>query len=79
MYFEGALRITWDRTADAAYVYLTQEQLPAGLHTVQVDTPADVPGMVLLDFKGGRLVGVEVLNASQVLHPDLLAKAVTID
>lgn len=67
--------ITHDVDADAAYVYLTGADLAPGRDTVEVDTPRDVAGPVLLDFKDGRLVGVEVLNASRVLHPDLLATA----
>jgi uncharacterized protein YuzE len=63
------MRITWDRTADAAYVSLTSTELTPGRDTV------DVGGSVLLDRKDGKLVGVEILNASAQLHPDLLAEA----
>lgn len=63
------MRITWDRTADAAYLELTSTELTPGRDTV------DAGGSVLLDWKDGRLVGVEILNASALLHPDLLAEA----
>ena len=63
------MRITWDRTADAAYLYLTVTELTSGRDTVEVD------GSVLLDRKDGKLVGIEVLSASTLLHADLLAEA----
>jgi uncharacterized protein YuzE len=31
--------------------------------------------MVVLDWKDGKIVGLEVLDASALLHPDLLAQA----
>ncbi|WP_300018034.1 DUF2283 domain-containing protein [Pseudonocardia sp.] len=65
------MRITWDRSADAAYLHLTAAELTPGRDTVDVD------GSVLLDRKDGRLVGIEVLNASALLPPDLLAEAET--
>lgn len=65
----GSMRITWDREVDAAYLYLTSIELAPGRDTVDVD------GSVLLDWKDGRIVGIEVLTASVLLHPDLLAGA----
>jgi len=32
--------------------------------------------MVVLDWKDGKIVGLEVLDAAALLHPDLLAQAV---
>jgi uncharacterized protein YuzE len=67
------LRIKYDREADAAYVYLCEE-IPAGgvAQTVPVD-PKAIGGMVNLDLDdGGRIIGLEVLDASELLRPELL-------
>jgi len=69
--------VTYDRSVDAAYVYLTDEELIPGRDTVPVQegVPHSVRGEVTLDFKDGRLVGIEVLAASRTLPADLLALA----
>lgn len=69
------MRITYDGEADAAYIYLTGADLRPGRDSVEVETPEGVSAWVVLDWKDGRIVGLEVLNASQRLHPDLLAEA----
>lgn len=71
--------ITYDKNADAAYVYLTGKELARGRDTVQVPLPEGVSGMILIDFKDGKIVGVEILDAQATLHDDLLAQAVRID
>ena len=67
------VRITFDRRANAAYIYLREIE-PAGVaRTVPV---ADAPGMINLDFdRSGRLIGIEVLPATQHLPPELLEQA----
>lgn len=67
------LRVTYDPGADAAYIYLTGEELGAGRLTIPtpIHGHADLP-QVILDFKDGRLVGVEVLGAKEGLHADCL-------
>lgn len=45
------------------------------LHVIEADTPPSIDGFVTLDWKDGRLVGIEVLDASERLHADLLAQA----
>jgi uncharacterized protein YuzE len=69
----SGLRVTYDPGADAAYVYLTGEDLSPGRDSVPVllEDQANLP-MVVLDFKDGRLVGVEVLGAKKGLPADLL-------
>ena len=75
-------RVTHDPTADAAYISL---QPP---HVVQPsvetsrplsdlgDHDPSVANSIILDFDDrGRLVGIEVLGAARVLHPELLAQA----
>ncbi len=69
------MRITYDADTDDAYVHLTGEDLLPGRESVPCDTPKGTSGFVVLDWKDGRIVGLEVLNASRLLHADLLAEA----
>ncbi len=69
------MRITYDAAADAVYIYLTGDRLTPGRTTIQAGTPSAVEGFIALDWKDGRLVGIEVLDASRRLHPDLLQEA----
>jgi uncharacterized protein YuzE len=71
------MRVTYDESVDAAYVDLTDDELPPGRDSVPVyqDVPDNVHGEVILDFRDGRLVGIEVLGASTTLPADLLAHA----
>ena len=67
------MRVEYDASVDAAYIYLVPK-IPAGgvERTVPVD-PRQIDGMINLDFDSdGRLVGIEVLDASQFLSPELL-------
>jgi|APDOM4702015073_1054812.scaffolds.fasta_scaffold60449_2 uncharacterized protein YuzE len=67
------LRIEYDPEANAAYIYLTAE-IPAGSvsRTVCVD-PREIGGMVNLDLDDeGRIIGLEVLDARQMLPRDIL-------
>lgn len=65
----------YDRSADAAYIYLTASPLSAGRVTVAVPLDQERLPQVILDFKDGRLVGVEVLGARDGLPADLLGLA----
>jgi uncharacterized protein YuzE len=69
------VRITYDPDADAAYVYLTDEKLLPGRDSVPVDPPEGLQAIVVIDWKDGKLVGLEVLGAASLLHADLLAQA----
>lgn len=68
------MRITYDGEVDAAYIYL--REIGAG------DVATTVPGwpgteafMVNLDFDSdGRLLGIEVMDASTKLPPEFLAR-----
>jgi uncharacterized protein YuzE len=71
----GPVRITYDPEADAAYVYLTDEPLMPGRDSVPVDPPDGTQAFVVLDWKDGKIVGLEVLDAASLLHADLLAEA----
>ncbi|MDM8085124.1 DUF2283 domain-containing protein [Cellulomonas cellasea] len=67
------MRVTFDASVDAAYIYLVDEITAGGVaRTVPVD-PREIDGMINLDFDAeGRLLGIEVLEASRFLSPKLL-------
>lgn len=67
------MRLTYDAEADAAYIQLVELIVPdAVAKTVGCD-PAEVGEMINLDFDSeGRLLGIEVLDASRVLPQELL-------
>lgn len=66
-------RITYDRSANAAYIYLNDTQVA---FTYTCD-PVELKGeMVNLDFDAeGHLIGIEVLNASKLIPKALLEAA----
>lgn len=70
------MRVTYDPEADAAYIHLTEEELLPGRDSVPCDAPEGDHAFVVLDWKDGKIVGLEVLDASARLHPDLLDRAV---
>ncbi len=72
------MRITYDAAADAVYIYLTGQPLTPGRTTNQAGTTAAIDGFIALDWKDGRLVGIEILDASARLHPDFLEEAETL-
>jgi uncharacterized protein YuzE len=39
--------------------------------------PSGTSGFIALDWKDDRIVGIEILDAGNRLHPDLLEKAET--
>jgi uncharacterized protein YuzE len=69
------VRITYNPAADAVYIHLTGQPLPPGRTTIQASPPPGVEAFVALDWKGDRLVGLEILDASSRLHQDLLDQA----
>jgi len=70
------MRIDYDAEVDAAYLQLADEIPPGGVHKTVCCDPSEVGGMVNLDFDSeGRLLGIEVLDASSMLPPGLLAQA----
>lgn len=68
-----AMRITYDKSVDASYIYLGDPtSIVRPLHTYPCDT-RKIGGMINLDFDAdGRLFGVEVIGASKFLFPHLL-------
>jgi uncharacterized protein YuzE len=73
------MRITYDRRADAAYITLGENEIGAGgvSRTVGCDPSRE---MINLDFDHkGYLIGIEVIDASKKLSPELLRTAIRID
>ncbi|RCG31025.1 DUF2283 domain-containing protein [Sphaerisporangium album] len=70
------MRIEYDRENDVAYVYLAGHIGP-GEAASQVPVEGEgLRGDVILDLDAdGFLLGVEVIGASRVLRPGLLAQA----
>ncbi|MEV5786372.1 DUF2283 domain-containing protein [Streptomyces sp. NPDC048448] len=74
------VRVTYDKTVNAAYVYFTDPQ--AHVHSAHLYPcdPVDVDGMINLDFdEQGRLIGIEVLAADSKLPTYLLESAERLD
>lgn len=68
------MKVTYNKQANAAYIYLTDQEPEPGRTTVEMPHREGLP-WVVFDFKGGKLVGIEVLNASAGLFEDTLAEA----
>ena len=69
------MRVTLDRSADAAYIYFTVDE-PDVAKTLPISPHKACGHMVNLDFdRTGRLIGIELLDASKGLPLELLDKA----
>jgi uncharacterized protein YuzE len=73
------VRITYDPEANAAYIYLVQQ---IGIGGVAKSVPVEGEGIDPADFvfdfdRDGRLIGIEVLFASQLLADETLKSART--
>jgi uncharacterized protein YuzE len=72
------LRVTYSRAADAAFLYLRPVEPGGAVRQEIVGGVAE--GNVILDFDAdGRLVGIEVLDASRYLPGAVIAAADSID
>ena len=70
------MRITYDPQVDAAYIYLVDEIRPGGVARTYLCDPREVDGQINLDFDPeGRLLGIEVLDASRKLPENVLREA----
>lgn len=70
------MRVTYDKSVNAAYVYLA-DHIPSGgvIKTYECD-PNEVGGIINLDFnESGQLVGIEILDASQKLPKEVISQA----
>jgi uncharacterized protein YuzE len=69
------VRVTYDASVDAAYIYLREIGAAEVRHTHTAE-PEIQTDMINLDFDAdARLIGIEVLSASRHLPPELLADA----
>ena len=70
------MRITYDATVDAAYIYLVDQIRPGGVSKMVPVDPVEIGGMINLDFDSeNHLLGIEVLGASTYLSAELLDMA----
>jgi uncharacterized protein YuzE len=62
------MKIVYDKSIDAAYLYLVDGIEAGGVAKTYCCDPLEVNGQIHLDFdKQGRLIGIEVLDASKLL------------
>ncbi len=70
------MKISYDPAADAAYIQLADVIGAGGVAFTYGCDPSEVDGMIHLDFDSdGRVVGIEVLDASSKLPPEVLLQA----
>jgi uncharacterized protein YuzE len=73
------LKIEYDAQADAAYIYLDDSVEPRVVKKTCGCDPVEVDGMINLDFDDeGRILGVEVMDASARLPKAALKQAIRI-
>ena len=73
------MKVTYDRSVDAAYIYLADDIGEGCVKKTYACDPDEVGGVINLDFdEDGRMVGVEVLGASHHLPKTILKSAVSI-
>jgi uncharacterized protein YuzE len=71
------MKVKFDRKYNLAYIYLSLKKEP--VHTYACD-PIEVGGQINLDFNSsGHLVGIEVLDATKLLPPELLNSTDVVD
>jgi len=65
------MKLEYDKEVDAGYIYLVDEVKDGeAVKTIELDPN------IILDFnKDGKLLGIEVLNASKVLKKEILMKS----
>ncbi|MEW6437765.1 MAG: DUF2283 domain-containing protein [Pseudomonadota bacterium] len=70
------MELRYDASADAAYIDLTEREGAASFGFSYECNPAEVNGQIHLNFDlNGRLMGIEVLDASKKLPASLLKNA----
>lgn len=68
------MKFEYDKEADAAYIYLDDSIVDA-----QAEKTMELNEDIILDFdKNGKLLGIEILNASKVLRQKSLLEAQSI-
>lgn len=69
------IKVQYDKKGDSAYIYLTDIG-PAGVSFTYPCNPLEVKGMINLDFdQEGKLIGVEIIDASKKLPKEILDSA----
>lgn len=69
------MKITYDKSIDAAYIYFSEINPGSVAFTYSCD-PLEVKGMINLDFStDNQLLGIEILDASKKLPKEILDKA----
>ena len=65
------MKLEYDKEVDAGYIYIVDEIKDGeAVKTIELNSN------IILDFdKNGKLLGIEVLNASKVLNKDVLLKS----
>ncbi|KZL22457.1 DUF2283 domain-containing protein [Pseudovibrio sp. Ad37] len=67
------MKLTYDDAVDAAYIKFTSKDDQSRFGFTYCCDPNEVDGQIHLDFdEDGRLIGVEVLNASKKLPSYLI-------
>lgn len=67
----GGMHLTYDKQADAAYIFLRVIERGGAVHTLPTEDAT-----IMLDFDDKqRLIGIEVLDASNRLPAECLAAA----
>jgi uncharacterized protein YuzE len=70
------MKIRYDRSVDAAYVSFLGDSEEASFGFAYSCDPKEVGGQINLDFDiSGRLIGIEILQASKTLPASLIANA----
>lgn len=68
------MKIDYDKSVDAAYIYLAPSLGDAAAVKTYACDPEEVGGQIQLDFDdAGQLIGIEVLDASHLLPAAALA------
>lgn len=67
------MKITFDKQADAAYIYLKEIGFGEAKETISLNNSINID----LD-KEGKTIGIEILNASENLSPNVLKSAILI-
>jgi len=64
------MKLEYDKDVDAAYIYLVDD-----LNDGQVTKTIELNENIILDFDNkGKLLGMEILNASKVLNEKMFLK-----
>jgi uncharacterized protein YuzE len=73
------MKLQYDPSVDAAYLFISDGDARPPIGFTYPCDPEQVDGQIHLDFDvSGRLCGVEILNASKKLSPDVLKQAVVV-